>query len=123
MNAANAVNISSSLSLSLSLPPPSKSLSESEPSSCNLRNCNNLSSLYIPASLIEIGDSAFKAGNALDSITINENNPSFLSEGQFVYNKDKTKIIWASNNDTRSSLARAFSRTAFAYASTLSQEL
>jgi hypothetical protein len=55
-------------------------------------DCTGLTSITIPASVVALGISPFSGCTNLASITVDENNPSFASEGGILYNKAKTSF-------------------------------
>ena len=55
-------------------------------------DCTGLTSVTIPASVVALAISPFSGCTNLASITVDENNPEFASEGGILYNKTKTSI-------------------------------
>jgi hypothetical protein len=55
-------------------------------------NCSSLTNITIGAGVTAIGENAFGSCH-LTSITVNENNPNYASEGGILYNKVKTSLI------------------------------
>ena len=62
------------------------------------RSCKRLAHIHIPASVKQIGredrspENAFFWSDALEEITVDENNPYFMSDGGILYSKDKSII-------------------------------
>ena len=62
------------------------------------RSCKRLAHIHIPASVRQIGredrspENAFFWSDALMEITVDENNPYFMSDGGILYSKDKSII-------------------------------
>ena len=62
------------------------------------RSCKRLAHIHIPASVKQIGredrspENAFFWSDALMEITVDENNPYFMSDGGILYSKDKSII-------------------------------
>ncbi len=61
-------------------------------------SCIDLTSLTLPESLSYIGDKAFEGCEGLTSFTVKEANESFCSEGNVLFNKSKTKLIFCIEN-------------------------
>ena len=57
--------------------------------------CVSLTSLYIPASVSEIGRDAFDGCSGITSFHVDEANQNYSSEGTVLFNKDKTRLIYA----------------------------
>ena len=63
------------------------------------RSCESLDRIHIPASVKQIGDernspeNVFFWSSALAEITVDENNPYFMSEGGILYSRDKSIIV------------------------------
>lgn len=57
---------------------------------------NQTMRLNIPASVKYIAEGSLSNSGYLNFITLDENNPYFCLEDNILYNKDKTRIIWAS---------------------------
>lgn len=57
--------------------------------------CVSLTSLYIPASVSEIGRDAFEGCSGITSFHVDEANQNYSSEGTVLFNKDKTRLIYA----------------------------
>ena len=63
------------------------------------RSCGSLERIHIPASVKQIGDernspeNVFFWSGALMEITVDENNPYFMSEGGILYSRDKSIIV------------------------------
>ena len=55
--------------------------------------CYNLTSITIPDSVTNIGNSAFTNCNNLASINVSENNANYASQDGILYNKEKTQFI------------------------------
>ena len=55
--------------------------------------CKCLETVVIPASVTEMGRSAF-GSRSLKTIEVNENNPKFSSVDGVLFNKDKTELIY-----------------------------
>ena len=55
--------------------------------------CYNISDLFIPASVTNIGEGAFAYDISLKNITVDENNEYYSSVDGVLFNKNKTKII------------------------------
>ena len=55
--------------------------------------CNNLTSVSIPASVVTIGNYPFYLCNSLASIEVSGNNPNYCSIDNVLFNKDKTILI------------------------------
>ena len=61
--------------------------------------CSGLTSIVIPASVVDIcWESAFKDCTNLASIEVDVGNPLFASEDGFVYNKEKTELLFIPND-------------------------
>ncbi len=56
-------------------------------------NCNDLSSIYIPASISIIGSGAFKYMSSLSEIIVDENNKNYTSLDGNLYSKNMEKLI------------------------------
>ncbi len=59
------------------------------------RFCTELKSIYIPASVTSIAERAFEGCNNLSEINLAEGNKFFSIEGAVLYNKEKTKLVFA----------------------------
>jgi len=55
--------------------------------------CNSLTGIFIPAGVTSIGEGVFNGCNNLATITVDANNPNYVSEGNILYNKAKTRIV------------------------------
>lgn len=55
--------------------------------------CANLASIRLPKNLARIGGMAFYKCERLKNITVDEQNPNFISQDGVVYNKAKTELI------------------------------
>ena len=55
--------------------------------------CWNLKEIYIPASVVEMGDGPFFRSASLEKITVDKDNPSFCDIDGVLYSKDKTKLL------------------------------
>ncbi len=62
---------------------------------CNyaFSQCRSLSSIEIPGSVTQIGESAFFGCSSLTSILVSANNPIFCSIGDVLYDKKKSSLI------------------------------
>lgn len=60
--------------------------------------CSNLQDIHIGLGLKEIKEMAFGNCNNLSKITICEENPTFCSENNIIYSKDKTQIYFSAPN-------------------------
>ncbi len=56
-------------------------------------DCENLKSVTIPDSVTTIGGSAFNNSKNLENITVDSNNTAYCSEGDVLFNKDKTILM------------------------------
>ena len=56
-------------------------------------NCHKVTSIYIPASVFDIGEMAFYETSMLSNFNISRNNKYFVYEDGIVYNTDKTELI------------------------------
>lgn len=56
-------------------------------------NCDNLSELFIHAGITNIEAGAFRRVPNLTSITVSEDNPSYVSEDGILFSKDKKRLI------------------------------
>lgn len=63
-------------------------------------NCQNLTSITISSSVTEIDERAFEGCSKLTSITIASDNPKYKAEGNVVYTKDGTNLIFAAGGLT-----------------------
>lgn len=59
------------------------------------RNCFNLESITIPASVFNIGEYAFDNCSSLTSITVDESNPIYSSENNVLFSKKDNSLIRA----------------------------
>lgn len=86
-------------------------------------SCDNLTSVEISKNVSEFGKSAFAKCDKLSKITVAEDNPYFTAEDNIVYNKEKTKIIFALKNIPENlkiaSTVTSIEESAFKYCSTL----
>ena len=57
------------------------------------RNCNGMTSITIPGSVIFIGGYVFQWCGSLASITVDESNPNYKSEDGVLFSKDGTTLI------------------------------
>lgn len=61
-------------------------------------DCSNLKNIHLGMGVKEIKEDAFDNCENLSIITINEDNPTFCSENNIIYSKDKTKIHFCAPN-------------------------
>ena len=59
--------------------------------------CSSLKSIIIPASLISISSYAF-INSSLESITVDSENPNYISENGFLYDINKTNLLFIPRN-------------------------
>jgi len=88
-------------------------------------NCTALKELYIPASVKTIsGGSVFEGCTSLESLTVDANNETYMSEDNVLFDKEMTGLIaFAANNDVESYVipetVTFIENEAFAYARNL----
>ena len=58
-------------------------------------NCSSLSSVNIPSSVTHIGGNVFFGCSSLSAINVSSENKYYASDGNALYNKEKTKLIIA----------------------------
>lgn len=56
--------------------------------------CGGLTSVTIPNSVSSIGDGCFADSYNIIDITVDENNPAYISDGGILFNKDKSKLVY-----------------------------
>ena len=66
--------------------------------------CNKLTSFHIPKYLSTFSRETIEGSNKITEITVDSDNKYFSVEDNIVYNKNKTQLIYYSNNATRSYL-------------------
>jgi len=55
--------------------------------------CSELTSVTIPNTVTTIGNQAFSSCSSLQQILVEENNPNYMSEDGFLFNKDQSLLI------------------------------
>lgn len=63
-------------------------------------DCSNLKKIHLGMGVKEIKEDAFGNCENLSIITISEENPTFCSENNIIYSKDKTQIHFSAPNQT-----------------------
>lgn len=58
-----------------------------------MKNVDTLESVTLPASVTSVHAEAFRGCDALTSITVDANNPNYMSENGVLYNKTQTEIV------------------------------
>ncbi|MCD8089181.1 MAG: leucine-rich repeat domain-containing protein [Clostridiales bacterium] len=68
------------------------------------QGCESLTSISISANLTSLGSYAFLGCNSVSSLTVDENNPSYCSVDNILYNKDMTGLIYCPASNPITSL-------------------
>lgn len=58
-------------------------------------NCRSLKSVFIPLDVHYIGENVFSGCDSLAEISVDSNNSYFSSEGNVLYDKEKTELVFA----------------------------
>lgn len=69
-----------------------KSVTSLKPGALGL--CTNLKMVYIPATVVSIGDGFLRGSTAIESVVVDENNANYISVGDVLYNSDQTKLLY-----------------------------
>ena len=67
-------------------------------------SCTGLTSVHLPANLTEIGEAAFEGCTGLTSLTIDSANAKYKTEGNILYNKAGTSLIFAAGGLTSANI-------------------
>ena len=67
-------------------------------------SCTGLTSVHLPANLTEIGEAAFEGCTGLTSLTIDSANAKYKTEGNILYNKAGTTLIFAAGGLTSANI-------------------
>ena len=68
---------------------------------CAFDSCQNLAFVFIPKSVISIGNSVFNGCNFLTKITVSKDNPAYKSVTGILFDKNEDTIICYPKNDSR----------------------
>ena len=66
--------------------------------------CTGLTSVHLPASITKIGSGAFEGCTGLTSLTIDPANTKYKTEGNILYSKDGTTLIFAAGGLTSANI-------------------
>lgn len=61
-------------------------------------NASNITSIHIPASVIDVGEKAIYNTGSLSSITVDSSNKNFVYSGGILYDRNKTEVIKCVDN-------------------------